>query len=153
SLAIIADIHGNLWALRAVLEDIERRDVRRIINLGDHLTGPLDPAGTAALLAEHEHEMLSICGNDDRVLLFDVEELTPTQRLTRERLGPAVLDWLRALTDTAVLGDELFACHGDLFDAPYLLEHVDATGVALRSTAAIEASIASAAIAQPVILS
>ncbi len=111
SLAVIADIHGNRWALEAVLQDIDQRGIEQIVNLGDHLTGPLDPAGTADLLIER---------------------------------------WLRTLPATAVVAGELFVCHGDLFDAPYLLEQVAASGVPLRSTREIETSIS--AIAQPVIL-
>jgi predicted phosphodiesterase len=42
SLAVIADIHGNRWALEAVLQDIDRRGIQQIVNLGDHLTGPLN---------------------------------------------------------------------------------------------------------------
>src|SRR5512136_465940 len=34
-IAIISDIHSNLEAMEAVLEDIERRGVKRIICLGD----------------------------------------------------------------------------------------------------------------------
>lgn len=34
-LALISDIHGNLPALKAVLEDIKKRDIKRIICLGD----------------------------------------------------------------------------------------------------------------------
>jgi predicted phosphodiesterase len=34
-IAVIADIHGNMPALEAVLADIERRDADRTINLGD----------------------------------------------------------------------------------------------------------------------
>lgn len=34
-LAIISDIHGNLTALEAVLKDIEKRGIKRIICLGD----------------------------------------------------------------------------------------------------------------------
>ena len=40
-LAVIADIHGNLPALQAVLADISARDVDRTINLGDCVSGPL----------------------------------------------------------------------------------------------------------------
>jgi predicted phosphodiesterase len=149
SLAVVADVHGNRWALEAVLRDIDRRGVQRIVNLGDHLTGPLDPAGTADLLIERG--MLSICGNDDRVLFSPPEQLSASQRYTRERLSPAILSWLRALPDTAVIDDEFFLCHGDLFDSPYLLEQVEASGVALRSTAAIQASVVT--IVQSVVLS
>ncbi len=126
SLAIIADIHGNRWALEAVLQDIEQRGIQRIINLGDHLTGPLDPAGTAELLLGRS--MLSVCGNDDRALFSPSEALSPSQRYTLDQLS----------------------CHGDLFDTPYLLEQVETSGVFLKSTHAIEASVA--AIDQPVIL-
>src|SRR5712691_9596145 len=148
SLAVIADIHGNRWALEAVLQDIDRRGIQQIVNLGDHLTGPLDPAGTADLLIERG--MLSICGNDDRVLFAPLEELSSSQRYTRDQLTPAHLNWLRALPATAVIADEVFVCHGDLFDSAYLLEQVEASGVCLRSTRAIEASAAD--IAQPIIL-
>jgi predicted phosphodiesterase len=148
SLAVIADIHGKRWALEAVLQDIDRRGIQQIVNLGDHLTGPLDPAGTADLLIKRN--MLSICGNDDRVLFSPAEELSSSQRYTREHLTEAHFNWLRALPATAVVADELFACHGDLFDALYLLEQVAAFGVFLRSTGAIATSVA--AIAHPVIL-
>lgn len=148
SLAVIADVHGNRWALEAVLQDIDRRGIQQIINLGDHLTGPLDPAGTVNLLIERS--TLSICGNDDRVLFSPREELSPSQLNTREQLTPAHLHWLHTLPATAVVADELFVCHGDLFDSPYLLEQVGVGGVFLRSTRAIAASVT--AIAQPVIL-
>ena len=46
-LAILSDIHGNRWALEAVLDDLLRTLGRRDINLGDSLWGVLDPAGTA----------------------------------------------------------------------------------------------------------
>ena len=148
SLAIIADIHGNRWALEAVLQDIDRRGIQQIVNLGDHLTGPLDPVGTADLLSGRD--MLSIFGNDDRELFFPQEKLSRAQTYTREQLAPAHLNWLHALPEAAVIADEVFLCHGDLFDAPYLLEQVEASGVFLRDTPAIEASVAD--IAQPVIL-
>ena len=147
-LAVVADIHGNRWALEAVLQDINRRSIQQIVNLGDHLTGPLDPAGTANLLIERD--MLNVCGNDDRELFSPWEELTSSQKYTLQHLTPAHLNWLRTLPATAVVADEVYICHGDLFDAPYLLEQVEASGVCLRSTRAIEASVAD--IAHPVIL-
>ncbi|MEM6825716.1 MAG: metallophosphoesterase family protein, partial [Pseudomonadota bacterium] len=51
-IAVISDIHGNSAALDAVLSDIERRGISRIVNLGDTISGPLDPKGTAARLLE-----------------------------------------------------------------------------------------------------
>ena len=40
-IAVIADIHGNLPALEAVLNYIAHRQVDRTINLGDCVSGPL----------------------------------------------------------------------------------------------------------------
>lgn len=37
-LAIISDIHGNITALNAVLDDIASREISRIICLGDYVT-------------------------------------------------------------------------------------------------------------------
>jgi predicted phosphodiesterase len=34
-IAIVADIHGNAPALEAVRADIARRNVERVVNLGD----------------------------------------------------------------------------------------------------------------------
>lgn len=39
--AVISDIHGNSDALAAVLADIDALQIETIINLGDHLSGPL----------------------------------------------------------------------------------------------------------------
>jgi len=148
-LAVIADIHGNRWALEAVLQDIDRRGIQQIVNLGDHLTGPLDPAGTADLLIACK--MVNVCGNDDRELFLPQEKRSLSQNCTCTQLTSAHFAWLRSLPDTTVVADELFVCHGDLFDASYLLEEVTPSGVFLRSASAIATSVAE--ITQPVILS
>ena len=42
-IAIISDIHGNLEALTATLEDIEKRNVNEIICLGDIIAKGIHP--------------------------------------------------------------------------------------------------------------
>lgn len=37
-IAIISDIHDNITALNAVLDDIQKRNINRIICLGDCVT-------------------------------------------------------------------------------------------------------------------
>lgn len=37
-IAIISDVHGNITALNAVLEDIQKRNIKRIFCLGDSIT-------------------------------------------------------------------------------------------------------------------
>ncbi|MFW6075358.1 MAG: metallophosphoesterase family protein [Chloroflexota bacterium] len=66
-VAIIADIHGNLVALRAALADIERREVDQIVCLGDlGATGP-EPALCVAEIRRLEFP--TIRGNADDELL------------------------------------------------------------------------------------
>ena len=42
--AAIADVHGNCPALEAVLADIAGLGISEVVNLGDHVSGPLEAA-------------------------------------------------------------------------------------------------------------
>lgn len=149
TIAVIADIHGNRWALEAVLADIDRRNITRIVNLGDSLLGPLDPVGTADLLIARN--IPSIRGNDDRVLFAPPKQPSASQIFTRERLTEQHLVWLRSLPTTAVLAEEIFLCHGtSTSDETYLLEEVSGYETTLRSSAYIRLLIAD--VTQPVVL-
>jgi predicted phosphodiesterase len=66
-LAIVSDIHGNFKALEAVVQDIERRSVDAVINLGDSLSGPLMPKETAQFLMAQNWTHLA--GNHERQIL------------------------------------------------------------------------------------
>lgn len=45
AVAVISDVHGNRWALEAVLHDVRERGIPRMVILGDCVFGPLDPPG------------------------------------------------------------------------------------------------------------
>ena len=126
--AAIADIHGNADALAAVLCDIDAQGISTIVNLGDHLSGPLDAAGTLALI--RSRGMTSIRGNHDRWLVEQSpEEMGRSDRAAHAQLTAADLDWLAALPPTVRLGEEVFLCHatpGD--DLTYWLETVTPEG-------------------------
>lgn len=95
-LAVIADIHGNLPALEAVLADIAVRGVDRTVNLGDCVSGPLWPAETAARLMALD--MPTVRGNHDRwVVEAEGEALYFSDALAREELDEAQRGWLAAL--------------------------------------------------------
>jgi len=67
SLAVLADIHGNSFALAAVLKALKLRGVSRLVNVGDTFYGPLDPGGTWDILKELD--LSTVLGNQDRILL------------------------------------------------------------------------------------
>lgn len=52
-LAVIADVHGNLAALEAVLAALRGADPGLLVHLGDCASGPLWPRETLALLRGH----------------------------------------------------------------------------------------------------
>lgn len=74
-IAAISDVHGNVFALRSVLEALNTMRVDVLVNLGDHLSGGLDPAATAELLLDTQ--AVSVRGNHERQLL----------EYPRERMG------------------------------------------------------------------
>jgi putative phosphoesterase len=135
--AVIADIHGNRWALEAVLDDIERRRVDAVVNLGDHLYGPLDVRGTMDLLLKLN--ATSIRGNQDRELLEDPKDSdSRTLHENRAELRSQDLAWLRELPATTVW-QNILACHGTpQADDVYLLEEVTTLGAFLKSAAQLE---------------
>lgn len=89
-IAVIADIHGNAFALEAVLADLERLRPDLIVELGDCVSGPLRPRDTYEHLAALGG--LAVRGNHDRWLatrergalgdwdLQAYDELTAAQR-------------------------------------------------------------------------
>ena len=110
-LAVISDIHGNSFALEAVLEDIARQDVDATVNLGDTLSGPIDPRRTGDLLLDLKAP--TVRGNHDRWLVeTGVFELDPVDRFTLAQLDPRHVAWLEEMPVTLVVEDEIFLCHG-----------------------------------------
>jgi predicted phosphodiesterase len=110
-IALVSDIHGNLAALEAVLEDTRRRAVTRIVNLGDSLSGPLLPLETAQFLMKQD--WVQLAGNHERQLLeFAQKGGGESDAFTHARLTPEVFAWLRTLTHARPLDDEVYLCHG-----------------------------------------
>jgi len=135
-LAVLADVHGNRWALEAVLEDADRAGVQRFIDLGDCVAGPLDPSGTARRLMALD--AVTVLGNHDRAVLEG--DPSPSAAFARAQLDGVQLDWLAALPKTAQLDGDVLACHGSPADDTfYLLEEVVPEGVRRRDPANVRA--------------
>jgi putative phosphoesterase len=124
--AVIADIHGNCLALEAVLADITAMGITKVVNLGDHLSGPLEARRTADLLIERGFP--SIRGNHDRQLVeLQPNDMGASDRAARSQLERKHIDWLSTLPPTLVYNEEVFLCHGTpRSDTTYWLESVAA---------------------------
>ncbi|MEL6737191.1 MAG: metallophosphoesterase family protein, partial [Pseudomonadota bacterium] len=132
--AALADIHGNALALEAVLQDMKSLGISDAVNLGDFFSGPLDAAGTAALLSDRGFP--SICGNHDRYLVEQSRsDMGPSDRVAFDQLGKAQLDWIKGLPKTRTVFDDVFMCHGTpTSDSQYWLERVNDDGTVRSAT-------------------
>jgi predicted MPP superfamily phosphohydrolase len=103
-IAVVSDIHGNLRALEAVIDDMQREGVDRVVNLGDLLSGPLEPAATADLLMALHWPTL--CGNHERQLLACAQGGGGhSDRFAFERTTTAHRAWLAALPATLTFAE------------------------------------------------
>jgi len=78
SVAVLNDIHGNLPALEAVLDEIASAGVERVIVGGDVLPGPM-PHETIARLLALDLPVQFIHGNGDRVVRAQMNGQEPTE--------------------------------------------------------------------------
>src|SRR5258708_21967359 len=122
----IADVHGHCAALEAVLADIAALGIEDVVNLGDHLSGRLEPRRTADLLMQRG--FTSIRGDQDRRLV----ELGPagtSSRFDHKQLDRKHLDWLASLPPTLIYRDDVLLCHGSpQSDAAWWLDRVAENG-------------------------
>ena len=111
-IAVLADIHGNVLALEAVLADLEQRGaVDRIVNLGDCVSGPLWPAETCALLMERNWP--TVRGNHDRAVAFDDPAgMWSSDAFAHGKLSAAQRAWLGALPCRSEFAGGVTAFHG-----------------------------------------
>ena len=142
-VAILSDIHGNLAALRAVVSDIARRGVDAIVNLGDSLSGPLQPLETAEYLMAQS--WVQLAGNHERQLLdFSPEKRGPTDRYAHAQLNAAVFDWMAKLKPAQRFSDEIFLCHGTpRSDNEGFLDTVDGPRVRIATDEEVEERLGS----------
>ena len=111
-VALISDLHGNELALEAVLAELERTGVDRLICLGDVAT--LGPRPREVLGRLRDLGCLCILGNHDEFLLdpelvrrySEVAPVVEAVDWCRAQLGAADLDFVRGFQATAELALE-----------------------------------------------
>ena len=109
-LAVLADIHGNLPALEAVLDDVQPYDVDGFIIAGDHVDKGPYPVETLRLLRTLNGWMIR--GNADNYF-FEPDAHTPriwrdgqqwaALRWTHQHLDEETLDFIASLPEQCVV--------------------------------------------------
>lgn len=115
TIAVLADVHGVLPALEAVLaeEDVRAADV--IVLAGDIASGP-QPVETLDLLTSLGERVVWVRGNADRELVemargsFEGEAPDAVSPWAARELRADQVELLAALPTTVTIGDVLF-CH------------------------------------------
>jgi putative phosphoesterase len=117
-VAALYDIHGNLPALEAVLQDIRQAEVDHVVVGGDVLPGPM-PRETLACLLDLDMPVQFIQGNGDREVLSPTgavpEQFREAMRWNAQQLDPEherlIASWPQTLrVQIDGLGKVLF-CH------------------------------------------
>ncbi|MET3990904.1 metallophosphatase family protein [Bradyrhizobium barranii] len=120
--AAIADVHGNRPALEVVLADIAMLGLDEVVNLGDHVSGPLEAARTADLLMARGFP--SIRGDQDRILV-ELWQAGGSGRSDFRQLTRKHFDWMASMPSTLTYNGRVFLCHGSpRDDAAFWLDHI-----------------------------
>jgi predicted phosphodiesterase len=142
-IAVLSDIHGNLRALEAVQLDLRRQSPDLTVNLGDHLSGPLQAAATADAVMTANY--INIRGNHDQQLLDRLPDVMgASDRAAYSQLNSRHLTWLQSLPPTFEPEPGVLLCHGSPeADLEYLVEDIREDGVHLASAPTIRGRLGS----------
>jgi len=101
-IAFISDIHANLPALQAVMDDMSSKNIRTVFCAGDILGYYTFPEETIGLLKERK--VTCIAGNHDRAILVGVKGMNSIAasaiEWTRRTISQASFEFLRELPNS-----------------------------------------------------
>ena len=130
-LAIISDVHSNAHALKAALEEIEKRDVGGIFALGDLVGYNAYPAETLEMI--RKANIPSIMGNHDIVCcgrenpIWFNSSAREAALWTRKRLSPENRKYLEGLPNEEEIDEKVYAVHGSPMSRDdYIIDLMDA---------------------------
>lgn len=113
-IAVISDVHGNAFALEAVLQDLRRQSPDIIVNLGDQIEGMANPRRAAEVQAGLG--AVEVRGNNEEKLWPGGRRAAISQEIGKwlePQIDPAYLQHLAQLPLTqTLLGKRILLCHG-----------------------------------------
>ena len=126
-LALMGDIHGNIQALRAVLDAVTRENIKKLLITGDLVGYYFSPLEVVELLDEwdveivrgNHEEMLKTALKDPNYLLSVDARYGTGLRVAFEQLSPEQIDRLCGLKHPLRLSIDdvkILLCHGSPWD-------------------------------------
>ena len=135
-IGLMADIHGNLAALSAVLDELARREVEVVVFAGDLLLGGDEPlevwrtlSRVSARCTRGPSDTALAAVDPDTLEPADDEERAKARRFadTRAEIGDLVIEQLRRLPEKIRLpmidGGEIVVVHGSPADPSAEMGH------------------------------
>ena len=143
-LAILSDVHANLEALQAVMDDVERRNIQDVYCLGDMIGYGPDPAPCLAICRSFQ---LCLAGELEQFIANPIDEndsvmkrLERHHRWNRSQLTTEQIQYLSGLKNCHSDNEVTFA-HGsplDYVDGYLFPEHIYETQKMERVFAAFD---------------
>jgi diadenosine tetraphosphatase ApaH/serine/threonine PP2A family protein phosphatase len=139
-IAILSDIHGNLEALEATLQDVRLKVCDRIVCLGDIVGYGANPQECverirSVVWADEQGEYVvkgnhddAASGGDDSFFNRDAQRAI---RWAKDQLDPDIRRWLANLPMDRRIGDRVYLVHSSPVDPPqwnYVVSMPDAYG-------------------------
>lgn len=137
--ALLADIHANGEALRAVLGHLEDWRGARLVVAGDIIGYGPDPEACITLLVQRG--AVCVAGNHEGMVLGRINLSRcnyagiVAARWTRRVLSTSARGWLESLPTRRRAGTRLMVCHGDLDDPERYVDEADKARAVLASAA------------------
>lgn len=126
-LALLSDIHGNYYALKAVLDILKHKNIDTLIIAGDFVGYYFWPVEVFELLKEWN--LVAVCGNHDRMLKSAINDKNYRFKVRNkygsgldialEQLDKKTIEWLMCLPDSLKYETQegvMLLCHGSPWD-------------------------------------
>ena len=121
-IALITDIHANLEALKAILDDLKSKNIKQIYSLGDAIGLGYDSSAVLDLLMENN--VINILGNSEAYVTMGVDYFPYLKHCNEEKyynalwtisqLNSKQLDYLRKCVSSIIInynGKRIGLCH------------------------------------------
>jgi len=127
-IAVLADIHGNLAALQAVLAEVDRLSINKLLIAGDFVGYYYQPQKVLAALAKYD--VVAVKGNHETFLPAYSKLSSQEKKVFCSKYGSAIekalqelntqsISWLLNLPaklEIKLSGKKVVLCHGSPFD-------------------------------------
>jgi predicted phosphodiesterase len=130
-IAVIADVHSNVHALRSVLDALERHTFDLLIVLGDLVGYNAFPKETIELIRScadavvaGNHDVETVSGSDTAGTTSNARS---ARTWTRDELDEGALAYLRSLPNKHVVADAFVAVHGCYLNDHHVNGYVSTT--------------------------